>query len=95
MVDACIGPIHYTPTNAYATFITEHDYCGGWARFSGISVGERVSIPGYGTFTATARGQVPNPGTTNNVAAVFGGFPAVVLQTCIPGTNQMLVIALN
>ncbi|MEC3850843.1 LysM peptidoglycan-binding domain-containing protein [Paenarthrobacter ureafaciens] len=95
MVDACIGPIHYTPTNAYATFITEHDYCGGWARFSGISVGERVSIPGYGTFTATARGQVPNPGTTNNIAAVFGGFPAVVLQTCIPGTNQMLVIALN
>lgn len=95
MVDACIGPIHYTPTNAYATFITEHDYCGGWARFSGIGVGERVSIPGYGTFTATARGQVPNPGTTNNIAAVFGGFPAVVLQTCIPGTNQMLVIALN
>ncbi|MFJ4267093.1 LysM peptidoglycan-binding domain-containing protein [Paenarthrobacter nicotinovorans] len=95
LVDACIGPINYTPTNAYAVFITEHDFCGGWARFSGISVGERVSIPGYGTFTATGRGQVPNPGTTNDVAAVFGGFPAVVLQTCIPGTNQMLVIALN
>ena len=95
LVDACIGPINYTPTNAYAVFITEHDFCGGWARFSGIGVGERVSIPGYGTFTATARGQVPNPGSTNDVAAVFGGFPAVVLQTCIPGTNQMLVIALN
>jgi len=95
MVDACIGPIHYTPTNAYATFITEHDFCGGWARFSGISVGETVSIPGYGTFTATGRGQVPNPGSTTDVAAVFGGFPAVVLQTCIPGTSQMLVIALN
>ncbi|WP_024817858.1 hypothetical protein [Arthrobacter sp. 31Y] len=95
MVDACIGPIHYTPTNAYATFITEHDFCGGWGRFSGISVGETVSIPGYGTFTATGRGQVPNPGSTNDVAAVFGGFPAVVLQTCIPGTSQMLVIALN
>lgn len=95
MVDACIGPIQYTPTNAYATFITEHDFCGGWGRFSGISVGETVSIPGYGTFTATGRGQVPNPGTTNDVAAVFGGFPAVVLQTCIPGTSQILVIALN
>ncbi|MFJ4284658.1 LysM peptidoglycan-binding domain-containing protein [Paenarthrobacter nicotinovorans] len=95
LVDACIGPINYTPTNAYALFITEHDFCGGWARFSGIGVGETVSIPGYGTFTATGRGQVPNPGTTNDVAAVFGGFPAVVLQTCIPGTNQMLVIALN
>jgi LysM repeat protein len=53
------------------------------------------------TFRATARtgsrpaSQVPNPGTTNDVAAVFGGFPRAVLQTCIPGTTQMLVIALN
>jgi hypothetical protein len=75
MVDACIGPIHYTPNDGYSLFITEHDFCGGWARFSGIGVGETVSIPGYGTFTATARGQVPNPGTTNDVIRVFGGFP--------------------
>ncbi|MEW1820081.1 LysM domain-containing protein [Arthrobacter sp. NPDC080031] len=94
-VDSCIGPIHFTPTDAYSLFITEHDFCGGWARFSGIGVGETVSIPGYGTYTVTARGQVPQGGTTNNVAAVFGGFPRAVLQTCIPGTNQMLVIALN
>lgn len=95
MVDACIGPIHYTPNDGYSLFITEHDFCGGWARFSGIGVGETISIPGYGTYTATARGQVPNPGTTNNVIAVFGGFPRAILQTCIPGTNQMLLIALN
>ena len=95
MVDACIGPIHYTPNDGYSLFITEHDFCGGWARFSGIGVGETVSIPGYGTYTATARGQVPNPGTTNDVIAVFGGFPRAVLQTCIPGTSQMLLIALN
>jgi hypothetical protein len=95
MVDACIGPIHYTPNDGYSLFITEHDFCGGWARFSGIGVGETVSIPGYGTFTATARGQVPNPGTTNDVIRVFGGFPRAILQTCIPGTNQMLLIALN
>ncbi|MCZ9884169.1 LysM peptidoglycan-binding domain-containing protein [Arthrobacter sp. B2a2-09] len=94
-VDSCIGPIHFTPTDAYSLFITEHDFCGGWARFSGIGVGETVSIPGYGTYTVTARGQVPQGGTTNNVAAVFGGFPRAILQTCIPGTNQMLVIALN
>lgn len=94
-VDSCIGPIHFTPTDAYAVFITEHDFCGGWARFSGIGVGETVSIPGYGTYTVTGRGQVPQGGTTNNVAAVFGGFPRVVLQTCIPGTTQMLVIGLN
>ncbi|MHC6592266.1 LysM peptidoglycan-binding domain-containing protein [Arthrobacter sp. C152] len=95
MVDACIGPIHYTPNDGYSLFITEHDFCGGWARFSGIGVGETVSIPGYGTFTVTGRGQVPNPGTTNDVIAVFGGFPRAILQTCIPGTSQMLLIALN
>lgn len=95
MVDACIGPIHYTPNDGYSLFITEHDFCGGWARFSGIGVGETVSIPGYGTYTATARGQVPNPGTTNDVIRVFGGFPRAILQTCIPGTSQMLLIALN
>ncbi|MDR6413443.1 LysM domain-containing protein [Pseudarthrobacter sulfonivorans] len=95
MVDACIGPIHYTPNDGYSLFITEHDFCGGWARFSGIAVGETISIPGYGTYKATARGQVPNPGTTNDVLRVFGGFPRAILQTCIPGTSQMLLIALN
>lgn len=95
MVDACIGPIHYTPNDGYSLFITEHDFCGGWARFSGIGVGETISIPGYGTYTATARGQVPNPGTTNDVIAAFGGFPRAILQTCIPGTSRMLLIALN
>jgi LysM repeat protein len=95
MVDRCIGPIHFTPTDAYSLFITEHDWCGGWARFSGIGVGETVDVPGYGTYTATGRGQVPQGGTTNEVAAVFGGFPRAILQTCIPGTDQMLLIALN
>ncbi|WP_442856261.1 LysM peptidoglycan-binding domain-containing protein [Arthrobacter sp. U41] len=95
MVDKCIGPIHFTPTDAYALFITEHDFCGGWARFSGIGVGETVVISGYGTYTASGRGQVAQGATTNAVAAVFGGFPRAILQTCIPGTNQMLLIALN
>jgi LysM repeat protein len=95
LLDTCIGPIHYTPNDGYSLFIVEHDFCGGWARFSGIAVGETVSIPGYGTYTATARGQVPNPGSTNDVVAQFGGFPRAILQTCIPGTSQMLLIALN
>ena len=95
MVDRCIGPIHFTPTDAYSLFITEHDFCGGWARFSGIGVGETVVISGYGTYTAAGRGQVAQGATTNAVSAVFGGFPRAILQTCIPGTNQMLLIALN
>lgn len=95
MVDRCIGPIHFTPTDAYSLFITEHDFCGGWARFSGIGVGETVVIAGYGTYTASGRGQVAQGATTNAVSAVFGGFPRAILQTCIPGTNRMLLIALN
>ena len=95
MVDRCIGPIHFTPTDAYSLFITEHDFCGGWARFSGIGVGETVVISGYGTYTASGRGQVAQGATTNAVAAVFGGFPRAILQTCIPGTSRMLLIALN
>ena len=95
MVDRCIGPIHFTPTDAYSLFITEHDFCGGWARFSGIGVGETVVISGYGTYTAAGRGQVAQGATTNAVSAVFGGFPRAILQTCIPGTSQMLLIALN
>ncbi|MGJ3189117.1 hypothetical protein [Paenarthrobacter sp. FR1] len=95
LVDACIGPIHYTPTDAFSLFITEHDFCGGWARFSSIGVGQTVTLAGYGTYTVSARGQVPLGGTTSHVSEVFGGFPKAVLQTCIPGTSQMLVIALN
>ena len=95
MVDKCIGPIHFTPTDAYSLFIVEHEFCGGWTRFSGIGVGETVVVSGYGTYTAAARGRVPRGGTTNDVAAVFGGFPRAILQTCIPGTNTMLLIALN
>ncbi|HEX9087832.1 MAG TPA: LysM domain-containing protein [Arthrobacter sp.] len=95
MVDRCIGPIHFTPDDAWSLFIVEHDSCGGWARFSGIGVGETVTIAGYGTYTVTGRGQVPNPGTTGNVVAALGSMPRAVLQTCIPGTNQMLVIGLN
>lgn len=95
LVDACIGPIHFTPTDAHALFITEHDFCGGWARFSGIRVGETVKLSGFGTYKATGRAQVVQGGTTNDVAAAFGGFPRAVLQTCIPGTNQILLVALN
>lgn len=94
MINRCIGPIHFTPVwQSYS--ITEHDYCGGWARFSGIQVGETVTIPGVGTYKVTGRGVVPNPGTVDNLAAVLGGIPPVFLQTCIPGTRTMLVIGLG
>ena len=95
MVDKCIGPIHFTPLDPYALFIVEHDFCGGWAQFSGIQVGEKVTISGYGTYTATGRGQAPQGGSTANVLAAFGHYSKAYLQTCIPGTSQMLLIALD
>lgn len=94
MVDRCIGPIHFTPV-AESYSIAEHDFCGGWARFSGIQVGETVTVTGLGTYKVTGRGVVPNPGTMTNVTAVLGRTPPVFLQTCIPGTSTMLVIGLG
>ena len=94
MIDRCIGPIHFTPISQSIS-ITEHDYCGGWARFSGIQVGETVTITGIGTYKVTGRGVGPNPGTTNNLSPVLGGIPRRFLHTCIPGTRTMLVIGLG
>jgi LysM repeat protein len=94
MIDRCAGPIHFTPiTQAFS--ITEHDYCGGWARFSGIQIGETVTITGKGTYKVTGRGVVPNPGDLDDLSSALGGIPPVFLQTCIPGTRTMLVIGLT
>jgi hypothetical protein len=93
MIDRCAGPVHYTPVQE--TFaVTEHDSCGGWERFSGIVVGETVTISGVGTYKATGRGTVPKGGTMADVRNVLGGTPPAMLQTCVPGTNLMLVIGL-
>jgi hypothetical protein len=93
MVNRCIGPIHFTPVKELFS-IAEHDWCGGWERFSGIQPGETVVVPGVGTFTVTRRGTVPRGATVSHLPAALGSIPAVMLQTCIPGTSSMLVIAL-
>lgn len=94
-IDRCIGPVHFTPLSGYGVYITEHDFCGGWARFSGMSVGETVNLAGFGTYTVQGVGTVPQGGSTADVVAQFGYHPAVILQTCIPGTTSMRVIALG
>lgn len=93
-VDLCIGPVHFTPVTEYFS-VAEHDSCGGWERFSDLQTGDHVTISGLGSYTVSDRGTVPKGGTTNDVLAVLGRFPAVALQTCIPGTNRMLVIGLS
>ncbi len=95
-IDACNGPVHFTPiTRSYV--VAEHDSCGGWSRFSGIQVGETVTIAGVGTYTVSGRGIVPqNGGTGNDVIAALGHIPKAFLQTCVLGsTTQTLIVGLD
>jgi hypothetical protein len=93
-VDACAGPVRFTPVTVSIS-IAEHDFCGGWSRMSWIQPGTVVTVQGYGTYTAFQR-MVVAQGVGQSVLAGFaGGYPPIFLQTCIPGTSQMLLIALH
>lgn len=93
-VDACMGPVHFTPVTV-SVDIAEHDYCGGWSRMSWIQPGTLVTVQGYGTFTAFQRMIVANSAPEGVLAGFAGGYPPIILQTCIPGTSQMIVIGLH
>ena len=93
-VDACAGPVRFTPVTVSIS-IAEHDFCGGLARMGWIQPGTVVTVQGYGTFTAYER-MVVSRGAQQGVLAGFsGGYPPIFLQTCIPGTAEMLLIALH
>lgn len=93
-VDACAGPVHFTPVTVSVS-IAEHDFCGGWARMGWIQPGTVVTVQGYGTFTAYQRMVVPRGAQQGVLAGFSGGYPPIFLQTCIPGTSEMLLIALH
>lgn len=93
-VDACAGPVRFTPVTASIS-IAEHDFCGGWSRMSWIQPGTVVTVQGYGTYTAFQRMVVPQGAGQSVLAGFAGGYPPIFLQTCIPGTSQMLLIALH
>jgi hypothetical protein len=93
-VDACQGPVRFTPVTVSIS-IAEHDLCGGWNRMSWIQPGTKVTVQGYGTFTAFARMVVPKGAGEGVLGGFAGGYPPIFLQTCIPGTSQMLLIALH
>lgn len=93
-VDACQGPVRFTPVTVSIS-IAEHDLCGGWNRMSWIQPGTAVTVQGYGTFTAFARMVVPKGAGEGVLGGFAGGYPPIFLQTCIPGTSQMLLIALR
>lgn len=93
-VDACAGPVRFTPVTVSVS-ITEHDLCGGWDRMGWIQPDTVVSVQGYGPFTAVQRMVVPQGAKEGVLGGFAGGYPPIFLQTCIPGTSEMLLIALR
>lgn len=93
-VDDCAGPVRFTPVTVSVS-IAEHDLCGGWGRMSWIQPGTAVTVQGYGAFTAFGRMVVPRGAREAVLGGFPGGYPPIVLQTCIPGTLEMLLIALH
>ncbi|WP_430296779.1 hypothetical protein [Sinomonas sp. B1-1] len=93
-VDACAGPVRFTPVTVSVS-IAEHDLCGGWDRMGWIQPDTVVSVQGYGTFTAVQRMVVPQGAKEGVLGGFLGGYPPIFLQTCIPGTSEMLLIALR
>ena len=62
---------------------------------SWIQPGTVVTVQGYGTYTAFQRMVVPQGAGQSVLDGFAGGYPPIFLQTCIPGTSQMLLIALH
>lgn len=93
VIDSCIGPVLFNGAPGY-TYVAEHDSCGGWARFGSLSNGMKVTMSGLVSGTYTVGGSVRVPQGANSYALAPLGSPAVILQTCIPGTNDMIVVGL-
>lgn len=93
-VDACAGPVRFTPVMVSVS-IAEHDLCGGWDRMGWIQPDTVVSVQGFGTFSAVQRMVVPQGAKEGVLGGFAGGYPPIFLQTCIPGTSEMLLIALR
>lgn len=91
-IDSCIGPVLFT--GAPYPYVAEHDSCGGWARFGSLSPGMKVNLTGLlnGSYTVGNVVRIPQ-GSMSDALAPLGN-PNVVLQTCIPGTSDMIVVGL-
>lgn len=93
-VDLGQGPVLF-PLAGFPPYIAEHDSMGGWARFGNLGIGATVTMQGLvtGTYTVGQVITVPKGGDTTELSA-FRTTPKVMLQTCIPGTNNMIVVGL-
>jgi hypothetical protein len=95
VVDLGRGPVLFTIPAGFPPYVAEHDSTGGWARFGTLRSGMKVNMSGLvgGSYTVGQIITVPKGGTTDEFRK-FAVMPKVLLQTCIPGTNKMVVVGL-
>lgn len=95
VVDLGGGPVLFSLPEGYPPYIVEHDLYGGWERFGSLEKGMGVRMSGLvtGTYTVGQIINVPSSGTTSEFNA-FTKEPKVMLQTCITGTDRMIIVGL-
>lgn len=93
-LDLCQGPVLFQGSGLPYPYIAEHENCGGWWRIGSLQLGSKVSLSGLvgGNYTVGQILTVNKKATTT--ALTFGTQPRAILQTCVPGTNKMLVFGL-
>lgn len=95
VVDLGRGPVLFPIPAGFPPYVAEHDSTGGWARFGTLRSGMKVNMSGLvgGSYTVGQIITVPKGGNTDEFRK-FAVMPKVLLQTCIPGTNKMVVVGL-
>lgn len=95
VVDLGRGPVLFSLPAGFPPYIVEHDLYGGTEQFGTLQEGMTVKMSGLvsGTYTVGQIINVPNTGTTKEFKA-YKTMPKVMLQTCITGTNRMIIVGL-
>lgn len=95
-VDRCIGPVLFPlPDPNIPVYIAEHDGCGGWQRIGTLTKGQTVNMSGLVKGTYTVQEIVTVKKKSNSDQINFSRNHSVVLQTCIPSTDWMVVVGLD
>jgi hypothetical protein len=95
IVDLGRGPVLFPLPARFPPYIVEHDLYGGTERFGTLREGMTVRMSGLvsGTYTVGQIINVPSTGTTDEFKA-YKTMPKVMLQTCITGTDRMIIVGL-
>lgn len=95
VVDLGRGPVLFSLPAGFPPYVAEHDLQGGWEQFGTLSAGMTVRMSGLvtGTYTVGQIINVPKGGTVDEFKK-FQVVPKVMLQTCVPGTDRMIIVGL-